>query len=365
MLHNERHYRVAFLADPLDLQSAGIHVYLSTLLKGLENKDGIEYHLIRSKDGEDFGFKNHVVSFDPNSGSQLIRKWFTLPEYIRRNKFDLVIEPAHFGPFNLPKSTKRLTIIHDLTPLLYSHYHPFSRFIAHRLFLKRILKKANLIITNSQHTKNDVINYYPFTTDKIEFIYPAINPIFNKTIDSSALEKYKIKSPYFLSVGTIEPRKNYITTIRAFDKFKKNNPDSEHELIIVGRRGWYSEELYHLMEKLEFKDKIRIVHDVETSELPSIYSHCDLFIFASHYEGFGFPVLEANNCGARCLCAENSSIKEIASGFAQFFDPTNINQLSVKMDQMIKDRNEFDLKPILNNDFSDNFHAQVKKILFQ
>lgn len=363
-MKNKKHYRVAFLADPLDLQSAGIHVYLKTLLNGLENKDGIEYHLIRArKSDEDFGLTNHLVPFD-NGGSQLIRKWFTLPNYVRREAFDLVIEPAHFGPFNVPNSIKRLTIIHDLTPLLYSHYHPFGRFLAHKIFLKRILRKADLIITNSQHTKNDVINYYPFTIGKIDFIYPAINPIFKKTDNRDPLKKYGIDKPYLLSVGTVEPRKNYITTIRAFESFKNNNPDSEHELVIVGRRGWYSEDLFHFMDKLEHKDKIKIINDVETHELPSFYSNCELFVFASHYEGFGFPILEANNCGAVCLCAENSSIKEISSSFAHFFDPTNFIQLSKKIEDLLRQEKPDDSKlTIKNSNFSSLFHEKVKELL--
>ena len=357
--------KVAILADPLDMQSAGIHVYLKMLLADLHKCKGIEYHLIRAKaSSEDFGLKNIAIPIRKFPGSVLWRKWISLPRFLNKQNYDAVIEPAHFGPFNLKEDTKRVTIIHDITPIILPQFHKTSSVIGHKIFLSRILNKADLIIANSRHTLGDIRKFFPESKGSMQFIYPRINPIFKKTDNREVLDKYGIIHDYFLSVGTIEPRKNYLLTVKAFEDFKKRRPDSRHQLIIIGRKGWKSLRLAMYIANSNYKRDIRIINDVQTEELPAFYSHCKLFILSSHYEGFGFPILEAHNCGARCILSDNSSIREIASDFAYFFKSNDQHALCELIDNTLQNQEEKRKgAEIYNEDFSQRFNQALLKVL--
>lgn len=359
--------KIAILADPLDRQSAGIYVYLKMLSLGLSELGEFEYHLIRNgRKKTNYGLQNIYIPSAGFPGSILYRKWVQIPIFIRKNNYDAVIEPAHFGPFNLPDRIKRITIIHDLTPILYPEYHPNYSSISQRLFLPRIIQKSNLIITNSQNTRKDVVEHYPVAIDKTEFIYPAINPIFKPVKSRKHLDKIGLNVPYFLSVGTIEPRKNYHAVLSAFELFKSNNKKGQHKLIIVGRKGWHYNSFLKRVQNSPYKDFIQLIHDVHTDNLPEFYSHATAFIYASKYEGYGFPLIEAYNCGAYCIAAKNSSLNEIGASFAHYFHTDNSIELSSLMEKAVtqKEQNiEKSTARIYNPDFALKFNSLVKRTL--
>jgi len=359
---NNNPFKVAILAGPLDLQSAGIYVYLKMLVKHLKNKDGVEYHLIRAKNGDmDSHLHTEIIPHNGSLQDTLIRKWFRIPKFIKDNNYDLVVEPAHFGPFNLPPEIKRVTVIHDLTPLFMSQYHPTHSVIAHKLFIGRIIHKADLIIANSHNTRNDIVERFPRSAEKTIFIYPEINEVFKPAASDAAPQKYKLDKPYFLSVGTIEPRKNYSYTVQAFERYKSRNPEDTHQLVIVGRKGWKSRALLKYINGSKYNADIRIINDAHTDDLPGLYSNCSLFIQASHYEGFGFPVLEAHNCGAVCLVNRNSSLTEIASGFAHFFDAKDPVALTELMEVTLSEKatDQRRIEAVHNKGFSAAFHEAI------
>lgn len=360
--------KVAILAEPLDQQSAGIYVYLKRLVKGLSELDqkDTDYHLIRAEQSsEDFGLKNILIQAKSYPGYPLFRKLFIIPFYLRKNNYDMVIEPAHFGPFNLPSRMKRITIIHDLTPILMPQFHPMYSSILHSIFLPLIFRKSDKIICNSIHTRSDITMKYSFASNKTRFIYPSINPIFKPSYNRDKLDFLGIKERYLLSVGTIEPRKNYLTLVRAFELFCESKNDPELQLVIVGRKGWKSGKFYRYVNKSPFRDRIKVLHDLQTDVLPYLYTHCKLFIFPSLYEGYGFPLIEAYNCGAECLAAYNSSLKEIGQDFANYFkadDPDALKDLIIRKLQESGKKPARDAGNIYNEEFAETFHNEVQDI---
>jgi len=321
--------RIAILAEALDNQNAGIHVYLKNLVSGLKAQNQHEYILIRmQKSTVDYGLESLILKPLPIPGYMLFRKLVHLPLFLRKHQFDAVIEPAHFGPFFLKKGTKRITIIHDLTPVLFPQFHPLHSVILHKVLLRGILKRADLVVTNSHNTSKDLIDYCPGVESKIRMVYPAINPIFKRTLNEEVLKKYKITEDYFLSVGTFEPRKDHLTIVKAFELYKEANPESKNVLVLAGRRGWKSKTLFQYINKSTYKKEIIILLNVLTDHLPILYSHCTAFIYASIYEGYGFPVVEAHNCGAKCIVARNSSLEEVGKGIGLFFETSNHQNLS-------------------------------------
>lgn len=330
--------KIVILADPIDQQASGIHYFTKNLVKSLsELKDEHEYVFVKLKkenyDNVIFHGIGRTLNFlkdDP------LRLFINLPKWICKLNPDVVVETAHFGPFNLPKHIKRITVIHDLTPIKFPDLHRFYSQLLQRIYLPGILKRADLIITNSQNTKNDIFRYSSQAKDKTEFIHLGRDELFRPDYDKSVITKYGIKEPYFLFVGTIEPRKNLITLLNAFENFKIRNK-TKHKLVIVGGRGWKSTGFYKKLNKHVYKQDVIIPGYIPREELPVLYSMALAFIYPSLYEGFGFPVLEAMSCGTPVITSNASSLPEVGGKAALYFDPNSVDDLVEKMDLIYQD----------------------------
>jgi glycosyltransferase involved in cell wall biosynthesis len=354
---------IAIIADCLDNQNAGIHVYTRNMIDALEKNNHFMISCIRLKSNPDLPCANEIVVPPTFSFLQKdpIRLFITIPLKLRKLKPDFVIEPTHFGPFNLPKKMKRITIIHDLTPISHPQYHIwFSQFLQ-RVFLKRILKKAALVITNSNQTLNDLNHYYPFTKEKAVRIYPGVDPYFA----NSKTERMENKEDFFLSVGTIEPRKNYLTLLKAYQQLRENHRHLKNKLLICGGNGWKNKSFYRELNKHPFKSDIEVKGFVTKAELKELYSRCVAFIYPSHYEGFGFPVLEALHCGAKCIVSNSSSLTEVGKDAVSYFNPNSSVELAMLMSQIVKENNKLmnQFEPPV--EFSwDHFTLRLEQTLF-
>ncbi|MBT3209461.1 MAG: glycosyltransferase family 4 protein [Bacteroidetes bacterium] len=330
--------RIAILADPLDNQYAGVHIYTKEMIKSLIKYDQQnEYILIRQKKDNKFtGIEQHIIPNFPKIPTfASLRLFVIVPFLLRKLKVDAVVEPAHFGPFNLPKRIKRITIIHDLTPIIFSHLHRYHSQLLQKIFLKRILKKADIIISNSENTTKDLHKYYPFTKGKVNRIYLGRDKDFRKNENAKIISKLNLDKKYFLSVGTIEPRKNLVTLLEAYQIFRRQNTEI-HKLIIVGKEGWKTENFFSALENHPFKEDIEILGYVSKEELTVLYSQAIALIYPSLYEGFGLPILEAMSCGTACIVSDSSSLPEVGGDAAKYFSPTDANELCEAMLEISK-----------------------------
>lgn len=339
MKSSEKH--IVIIADPIDKQLAGIHYFTLNLIKALLALDNENRYSI-IKLGPDLIAENINHISLPNTLTFLetdpIRSFITLPNLIKDLKPDLVIEPAHFGPFNLPKSIKRLTVIHDLTPLKFPSFHPIASVIAHKFLLPNIIKTANLLITNSKQTEKDLLAFFPRAKGKTHSIYLGKEDFFKPSYSEDILKSYKIKAPFFLSLGTIEARKNLITLLEAYRIFRSSRLEKIH-LVIVGKFGWNSNKFYKKLLKHPFKEDIKLIGYAKRRDLPYLYSQAEAFIYPSFYEGFGLPVLEAMACGTACLISNQSSLPEVGGDAALYFDPNSSQDLKDLM-QEVMDQDE-------------------------
>lgn len=315
--------RIAIIADPLDNQRAGVHVYLRELVNALAKNPGPhEYILIREQVDEQLPLRQIAL---PNIhlpiGYASLRLFFIIPYMLRKLKVDAVYEPAHFGPFNLPGRVKRVTMIHDLTPILLPEYHRWHSQLLQQLFLKGILRRTDIVIANSQNTANDLAKVYPFTADKTETILLAANRRFQPDDRLDFLQTYKIEQPYFLFVGTIEPRKNLSLLLDAYEQFRSVS-DQHIMLVIVGAKGWKTDAFFEKLNQHSYKSDILLTGFIDKDHLPQAYHHALALVYPSIYEGFGFPVLEALACGTNVICPDNSSLPEVGGGVAYYY-PTH------------------------------------------
>ncbi|MEO0725259.1 MAG: glycosyltransferase family 1 protein [Bacteroidota bacterium] len=327
--------KIAIIADPLDNQSAGVHVFTRELIAALIRiGKADQLVLIREALDPELNVKQIVV---PNIrlpiGFASMRLFFIVPFLLQRSGVAAVFEPAHFGPFNLPKRIKRLTMIHDLTPLLFPEYHRWHSQLLQRIFLKRILRLTDWVFTNSQHTSKDLVNFFPFCEHKNTAIYLGKSTIFKPTPNSAVLTNYGIAEPYFINVGTIEPRKQGLTLLAAFKHFCLK-ADKPVQLVLVGQKGWKTEAFDAALAEHPFKDRIIQTGHVATAHLPVLYTHSRALIYPSEYEGFGLPIVEALACGTAVIAADNSSLREIGEGSALFFPTGDTLALSEKMQEI-------------------------------
>lgn len=315
---------VFYLAFPLDNQKAGIHVYTKEVLHALHELEQDEFNIsiIRSQQSKEYPkFTSYVLpNFPFIPGYQTLRLFLIVPLLCILKKADIVIEPAHFGPFNLPKRIKRLTVIHDLTPILFPKWHTFNGWFLQRLFLGKILAKAHKIIAVSNHTKKDIIDIYKIKSDKIESIPLGVTDDYIPTSDYKILLKHKIENDFFLTVGTLEPRKNHIFILKAYERYKTIRPKSKIKLVIAGEVGWKSKSFFEHLNNSPNKNDVILTGYVSDYDKKVLYSSCKLFIYASHYEGFGLPVIEAAACGAICIIKNNSSLREFDKINVLFMD---------------------------------------------
>jgi len=192
--------RIVILADPLDNQNAGVHIFTREFIHALVKYDTEnEYILIREKRDENLSLKQiEVPNIRLPIGFASLRLLFIIPLIVRRLKPDVVLEPAHFGPFNLPKRIKRVTVIHDLTPIIFPQFHRWHSQILQKLFLDRILRNADMVLTNSEHTSQDVEKYYPVTKGKIVRGLLGKEELYKPTQSRQFLAEKQLNSPYFL-----------------------------------------------------------------------------------------------------------------------------------------------------------------------
>lgn len=329
--------KIVLLADPLDTQKAGIHIFCKELIKALLKIDQKnEYYIVRAKKTDEFEKAKQLI-FPINESLPFHNRWRqfnAIPKAINKINPDVVIELAHFGPFRLKKNIKKVTFIHDLTPILFPKFHTASSTFIHKMFLPSILKKADLVLCNSISTKKDLHAFQTATKNKTHVCYLGVNEIFKPTYDESVLKKYKIEKPYFLSVATLEPRKNLGTLIEAFNAYKETG--GKEKLVLVGKKGWAYHPLFQKINKSSFKDDIIITSYVAFKDLPAIYSQAKSFIYPSFYEGFGLPVAEAMACGTRLVVSNTSSLKEVGGDAAHYFDPNNVLELGQKLFEVSK-----------------------------
>lgn len=228
-------------------------------------------------------------------------------------KADILHCPDYLIPPTLNKNI--VLTIHDLAFVRFPQFN-FDWFI--KKYTGEVKKNAQIskkIIADSKSTKNDIVKFFKIDPSRIGVVYLAADDLFiklpEKEKDKNVLKKYKINKEYILSVGTIEPRKNFITLIKAFNHIKQIKADFSYKLVIAGRTGWKSEATYLERENSPYRDDILFIGRVPDKDLVQIYNQAELFVYPSLFEGFGLPPLEAMSCGLPVIASDTSSLKEV------------------------------------------------------
>jgi len=259
------------------------------------------------------------------------RLWtfFSLPlgVFFDTPKADVVFSPTHYIPRGI--TTPRVMSLMDTSYLLYPTLFRKKDLIQLTRGTAYSVKHSAQIITISEYSKNAIIKAYGVDPQKITVTYPGRTMHMNTDTNGTIEKTYHIEKPYILTVGTLQPRKNFVALIEAFSVLKKTHAKAKPlTLVIVGKKGWLYEEIVKAPDVYGVQDSVRFLDFVPDSDLPALYKHALCFALPSLYEGFGLPVLEAMAFGCPTVVSNVSSIPEIAGEAGIYVDPNNIQSIA-------------------------------------
>jgi glycosyltransferase involved in cell wall biosynthesis len=241
----------------------------------------------------------------------------------------------------LPRLTRLKSVftLHDLVFCFYPQTHkPLNRWFL-TLMMPRFLRAADAVIAVSESTKRDAIQTYGIDEAKITVIYEGVSSRFRRASPeaiAAVRHKYGLPDQFFLSLGTIEPRKNLTSLLEAYHALR--NEGSSLGLVIAGKKGWLYSGFFNRMRELGLERDVLFPGFVPDQDLPALYSAADLFVFPSLYEGFGLPVLEALACGTPVVASNASSLPEVAGEAALLVDPSSVEALVTAVKAVVGNR---------------------------
>lgn len=273
-----------------------------------------------------------VVLPPPTRHPLLYRIWFNriLPAALRKHRADLFLSPD--GYLSLRTPVPQLAVIHDLNfehfpddlPRAYSRYY--------RSFFPRFAEMAARIVTVSEFSRQDIIRTYGVPGDKIDVVYNGIGEVFGPLPGArrgEARKRHTGGRPYFVSVGSLHPRKNIARLLQAFDRFAEERPEAC--LVIVGESFWWDERMKAAWKGLRHAERVIFTGRLGQEELHQVLADALALAFVSYFEGFGIPVAEAMKCGVPVIAANATSLPEVAGDAAIYCDPFDVGSIANAM----------------------------------
>lgn len=369
----------------------GTRVYIKNVLERLGEIDqNNQYFLYHQKD---FNPELAPKMFENYHERKIPYKFFwtqtRLAYEVLQDKPDVLWMPIQQLPYLVKGKIKTVVTIHDLAFKIFPKDFTFRDRFKLNLFTGYAVKKADRIIAVSESTKNDILRFYPkvdknkirvvhhgvdferykksafaeASADKQDARYKQIsnfrfqistrqpadqNPKSKSERSGLRYSKFDIKnsfkiknSKFILYVGAIQPRKDLVTLVRAFEKLKKGDGNmgdwNDLKLVIVGVPAWKSEETLEYIKKSEYKKDIVLVGQASFEDLSMLYQKAGVFVLPSKYEGFGMPVLEAMAAGTAVVVADNSSLSEIAGEAALKFKTGDHQELADALRKLLGD----------------------------
>jgi len=264
---------------------------------------------------------------------------------LQRRPPDVFFTPAHVIPFTYTGPSA--ATIHDLGYHYFPEAHPRRQLAYLRWSTRHNGRRARHILADSQATKDDLVRLDGLSPDKISVVYPGLDPAMRRVEDeeeiTAVLHRYGITPPYLLFLSTLQPRKNLIRLIHAYRA--ANLP---HQLVLAGKPGWLSQPILAEIangQQPTPHSALRTPHSalllpgfVADADKAALLSGATAFLYPSLYEGFGFPLLEAQACGTPVLAANSSSLPEIAGGAALLVEPLDETAMTAALQQLVEDQ---------------------------
>lgn len=340
-----------------DKKRTGVGEYAWQILNHLAGKENINISAFANAAGQ-IDFPDNLAraikvkrGYVPNKLMNLLL-WLKLSQPFDRiignsqSKLDVLWLPNP-SFVNLSNNVPVLLTVHDLSFLHYPYFFPvkgkFWYFPAVKNLLTRGLPDKSLIAAVSQHTANDLIQVFPHLKNKVRVMPPGLDH--KHFIEPSIAElnsvrvKYKLPEKFLLSLGTIEPRKNYMLLLQMYEKIIKNQPNFPCDLVIAGGWGWRYNSIKKFYDQSKAKSRIRFIGYVDDLDKTALYNLAEIFIYPSVYEGIGLPVLEAMAAGTPVIASQSSSLPEVVEDGGILLSPYLIDSWAEVTNWLISNNN--------------------------
>jgi glycosyltransferase involved in cell wall biosynthesis len=315
--------RIGIDATALPSRPVGAGNYIIELIRHIERLDEAEEFVVFAQPhGRDLievparpGFEWVMVP-ERSPAQRLVWEQAAFPRLVGKARLDLLHSPHYTRPVRLPCAS--VVTFHDMTFFLYPHLHTLSKRLYFPQAIRLSARKANALIADSESTRQDAIRLLGISPERIYTVPLGVSPAFRPVREAERLEavrqRYSLPEHFILYVGLVEPRKNLPMLLRAYRRLQ----DYQHQqggavavpLVIVGRSGWRTEQVFDLVNALAIKEKVHFSGYVPAVDLPIVYNLADVFVYPSLYEGFGLPPLEAMACGTPVITTAVSSMPE-------------------------------------------------------
>ncbi len=331
--------KIAWTAFVLDRGRSGIATYIFSMLNALGKLDQVDTFQIYTPSGCEELFpplpSNFSFALSPSFVEQPLVNilWHNslLPWYSSAKNYDVVHIPS-IRRVPLIKGCPVVATVHDMAPLALAGKYDQARTFYHRHILAKLVHRCDHVITVSHYTKSDLIRFTGYPAEKITVIYSGIDRETYKPLPKDEAlevlqERYGIARPFIVYVSRVEhPAKNHLNLIKAFELFKARHP-STHQLVLAGPDWSGAEVVKQYANASRVKESIHFLGSIPREDIVRLYSTCDFMVFPSLFEGFGFPLLEAMACGAPVICSNTTSLGELATGYADTFDPSQPEEI--------------------------------------
>ena len=321
---------------------SGVSWYAFNLLENIflldqDNEYILFYNSSKKVKMPDFIQKNvRYASFNfPNKLFNLSLNFFDQPKLDQLiGGVDVFFTPnLHFVSWS--NNCHKVLTVHDLSFLRFPYFFTFKSRLWHKLILwKRLLQEADVLIADSQSTKNDLMDLFKIKEEKIKMIHLGVGKEFAVIDpDSSVLKdvrnKYQLPPKFIFFIGTIEPRKNIEGIIKAYQKMA-----TDCHLVIGGSGGWKNGEVYRLAQG---NSKIHFIGYVEEKDKPALYNLAEVLLYPSFYEGFGLPIAEAMASGCPVVAGNNSSQVEVLGDTGLIVNPYDTREIKMATELILND----------------------------
>ena len=331
------HMKIGVDARLLSYPVTGLGRYAWELCRALSNIKDVALYLYSPSPISNvvLGLKPKTIKTHSWSNRWLVHLWAEsyLPLWAIEDEIDVFWGPSHRLPLFLPSRIARVVTIHDLVwKFAKETMHPTTYF-SEKILMPLAVRKADLIVADSYSTRDALITELDVKPQKISVIPLAASNIQN-TPSFDFHKKYDIDGPYFLFVGTLEPRKNLANLLSAYASMPKSDK-SKVMFVIVGGEGWGKVNLLNMITQLDLTERVKVLGHVDDAALASLYANAQFLVMPSLYEGFGLPIVEAMSYGTPVLTANNSSMPEVAGSAGLLVDALDVESIADGLQEII------------------------------
>lgn len=339
--------RVMVDCTQITRNKAGVGIYALNLTRELIHQQfaNLKLWFVVQDDDEDFAFEHNDVEvirvparIFRHLAFRFLLEQFYLPWLTRKHKID-VLHSLHYAFPLLKLKARKVVTFHDMTSFLMPEVHTLVKLRYFRFFIRAGTRWADALICVSESTRNDYASLFPSSSKPVYVTQLGKSPAFTPDPDPEqvrqTLERYHLKNPYVLYIGTLEPRKNLERLVEAFHRI--SDSFQEHILLIVGMKGWMYEDIFHTVRRLGLGERVVFTGFVVEKDAPYLMAGAEVFAYPSLYEGFGIPVLESLACGTPTLTSNVSSLPEVAGDAALLVDPESTNEIAQGLQRLLED----------------------------